>query len=162
MARPKKLDTPTKEHFVGFWLSEELYQVVLTEAKKAGLSQSAYWRSLAVNQEVRQRPVLIHNVDAIVSELRQINKLGSIVTSNASARLARVRQYVYYMDQLNSFSISLAGGESGRLVKSEYFTTLYEDLDNMETLIQLSTTSTLDARTLLQNHLTELQNALPR
>ena len=77
MARPKKLDTPTKEHFVGFWLSEELYQVVLTEAKKAGLSQSAYWRSLAANQEIRQQPVLIHNVDAIITELRQINKLGS-------------------------------------------------------------------------------------
>lgn len=99
---------------------------------------------------------------ASASAIDEVNKLGSIVTSNAPARLARVRQYVYYMDQLNSFSISLAGGESGRLVKSEYFTTLYADLDNMETLIQLSTTSTLDARTLLQNHLTELQNALPR
>ena len=77
MARPKKLDTPTKGRFVGFWISEELYQVVLIEAKKAGLSQSAYWRSLAANQEVRQQPVLIHNVDAIITELRQINKLGS-------------------------------------------------------------------------------------
>lgn len=77
MARPKKLDTPTKGRFVGFWISEELYQVASTEAKKAGLSQSAYWRSLAANQEIRQQPVLIHNVDAIVSELRQINKLGS-------------------------------------------------------------------------------------
>ena len=76
MARPKKLDTPTKGRFVGFWISEELYHVASTEAKKAGLSQSAYWRSLAANQQIRQQPVLIHNVDAIVSELQQINKLG--------------------------------------------------------------------------------------
>ena len=99
---------------------------------------------------------------ASASAIDEVSKLGSIVTSNASARLARVRQYVYYMDQLNSFSISLAGGESGRLVSADYFTTLYADLETMENLLQLSTTSTLDARTLLQNHLTELQNALPR
>ncbi len=91
----------------------------------------------------------------------EVNKLGSIVTSNASARLARVRQYVFYMDQLNSLSISLAGGEAGRLVSADRFTTLYADLETMENLIQLSTTSTLDARTLLQNHLMELQDALP-
>ena len=72
-----------------------------------------------------------------------------------------MRQYVYYMEQLNSLSISLAGGEAGRLISADRFTTLYADLETMENLIQLSTTSTLDARTLLQNHLTELQDALP-
>ena len=99
---------------------------------------------------------------ASASAIEEVSKLGSIVTSNASAQLARVRQYVYYMDQLNSFSISLAGGEMGRLVKADYFTTLYADLETMDNLLQLSTTSTLDARTMLQTHLTELQNTLPR
>ncbi len=98
---------------------------------------------------------------ASASAIEEAGRLGSIVTSNASAQLARVRQYVFYMDQLNSLSISLAGGDSGRLVSSDRFTTVYADLDSLETLIQLSTTSTLDARTLLQNHLTELQAALP-
>ncbi len=98
---------------------------------------------------------------ASASAIEEIGRLGSIVTSNASARLARVRQYVYYMEQLNSLSISLAGGEAGRLISADRFTTLYADLETMENLIQLSTTSTLDARTLLQNHLTELQDALP-
>ena len=110
-----------------------------------------------VQSQIRQRMY-----SASASALDEIGKLGSIVTSNASARLARVRQYVYYIEQLNGFSISLAGGEGGRLVSADYFTTLYADLDTIESLIQLSTTSTLDARTLLQNHLTELQNALPR
>ncbi len=98
---------------------------------------------------------------ASAAAIDEVDRLGSIVTSNASARLARVRQYVYYMDQLNSLSISLAGGEGGRLISADRFTTLYADLETMENLIQLSTTSTLDARTLLQTHLTELQNALP-
>ena len=98
---------------------------------------------------------------ASASAIEEVGRLGSIVTSNASARLSRVRQYVYYMEQLNSLSISLAGGEAGRLISADRFTTLYADLETMENLIQLSTTSTLDARTLLQNHLTELQDALP-
>lgn len=98
---------------------------------------------------------------ASASAVEEVGRLGSIVTSNASARLARVRQYVFYMDQLNSLSISLAGSEAGRLVSADRFTTLYADLETMENLIQLSTTSTLDARTLLQNHLMELQDALP-
>ena len=98
---------------------------------------------------------------ASASAIEEIGRLGSIVTSNASARLARVRQYVYYMEQLNRLSISLAGGEAGRLISADRFTTLYADLETMENLIQLSTTSTLDARTLLQNHLMELQDALP-
>lgn len=99
---------------------------------------------------------------ACSSAIDEIGRLGSIVTSNASAQLARVRQYVFYMEQLNSFSISLAGGEGGRLVSADRFTTLYSDLETIENLIQLSTTSTLDARTLLQDHLTQLQNTLPR
>ena len=109
-----------------------------------------------VQTQIKQRMY-----SASASALSEIEKLGSIVTSNASARLARVRQNVFFMEQLNSFSVSLAGGESGRLVSADYFTTLYSDLDAIENLIQLSTTSTLDARTLLQNHLTELQKALP-
>ena len=99
---------------------------------------------------------------ASASAIDEVNRLGSIVTSNASARLSRVRQYIFYMEQLNNMSISLAGGESGRLVSAARFTDLYADLDNMETLIQLSTTSTIDARTQLTAHLTELQNEIPR
>ena len=122
MARPKKLDIPTKRRFVGFWLSEELYQVVSTEAKKAGLSQSAYWRSLAANQQIRQQPVLIHNVDAIVTELRQINKLGS-----------NLNQIARYFNENGLMTNSLAKelqetlhtlqdscGRLGRAVEKEY------------------------------------------
>ena len=57
--------------------------------------------------------------------------------------------------------IPARGGEGGRLISADRFTVLYTDMETVENLIQLSTTSTLDARTLLQRHLTELQNALP-
>ena len=99
---------------------------------------------------------------ASAAAIDEVSRLNSIVTSNYSARLDRVRQYVYYMDQLNTMSISLAGGESGRLVRADFFTTLNEDLDTMDDLLALSTTSTLDARTKLQNHLEELQASLRR
>jgi len=114
-----------------------------------------YQRKVAMQFEQRM-------YSASAAAIDEVSRLNSIVTSNYSARLARVRQYVYYMDQLNTMSISLAGGESGRLVRADFFTTLNEDLDTMDDLLALSTTSTLDARTKLQNHLEELQASLRR
>ena len=64
------------------------------------------------------------------------------------------------MEQLNSLSISLAGGEGGRLAPDAYFTQLYSDLDTFEAIVQQSTTSTLDIRSQLLNHLTQLQALL--
>ena len=34
------------------------------------------------------------------SAIDEVNRLGSIVTSSASSRIGRVRQYIYYMEQL--------------------------------------------------------------
>ena len=97
---------------------------------------------------------------ASVSAMDEVNRMGGIITSNAPARLGRVRQYIYYMEQLNSMSISLAGGESGRLVQDDAFVALYQDLENFENVLQQSTSSTLDARTILTAHLTALQATL--
>ena len=97
---------------------------------------------------------------ASVSAVEEVNRLGSIVTSNASARLGRIRQYIYYMEQLNAISMSLAGGESGRLAPEDAFPALYGDLETLEELLQQSTVSTLDARSLLLTHLQSLQACL--
>ena len=94
---------------------------------------------------------------ASAAAVDEVNKLGSIVTSNASARLARVRQYIYYMEQLNALSISLTGKQ---LAPADAFTALYGDLESFEGLLQQSTTSTLDARSLLLTHLQALQALL--
>ncbi len=87
----------------------------------------------------------------------EVNKLGSIVTSNASARLARVRQHIYYMEQLNDLSISLTGN---RLAPDDAFTVLNSDLETFEELLQQSTTTPLNARSLLITHLQALQTVL--
>ena len=64
------------------------------------------------------------------------------------------------MEQLNAVSMALAGGESGRLAPDDAFSALYNDLNNFESITQQATTSTLDARTQLLNHLTLLQGIL--
>ena len=82
-----------------------------------------------------------------------------VVIRKTASRLAKVRQYVYLMDQLNAISIALSG-EGGRLAPAEAFTALYSDLDAMEALMQTATASTLDSRTVLLAHLTYLKDCL--
>ena len=95
---------------------------------------------------------------ASVSAVDELNKIGSIVSSNSPGQLGRVRAYVYYMEQLNALSISLYG-ESGRMAPSDAFTTLYSDLETFEKLLQQAA-SIIDTRTLMLNHLRALQSYL--
>ena len=97
---------------------------------------------------------------AASSAVNEVNRMGGYTTSSTNSQLSRIRQYIYYMEQLNSLSISLAGGEGGRLAPDAYFTQLYSDLDTFEAIVQQSTTSTLDIRSQLLNHLTQLQALL--
>lgn len=99
-------------------------------------------------------------INAVSSAIDEANRMSGMVTSNISSRLAKVRQYVYYMDQLNALSISLSGGESGRLAPDDAFAALYKDLEEFEAITQQATTSTLDIRTRLLNHLTGLKLVL--
>ncbi len=94
---------------------------------------------------------------ASAAAIDEVDRLGSIVTSNASARLARVRQHIYYMEQLNDLSISLTGN---RLAPDDAFTVLNSDLETFEELLQQSTTTPLNARSLLITHLQALQTVL--
>ena len=97
---------------------------------------------------------------AVSNAVNEVNRMGGYTTSSTNAQLSRIRQYIYYMEQLNSLSLYLAGGESGRLAPDAYFTQLYSDLDTFEAIVQQSTTSTLDIRSQLLNHLTQLQALL--
>lgn len=95
------------------------------------------------------------------SAIDEVNRLGSIVTSSAASRIGRVRQYIYYMEQLNSIMVSL-DGKGASLTPDDVFPTLYADLETLEELILQSTTPTLDARSTLLNHLQTLQAYLDR
>ena len=97
---------------------------------------------------------------AASSAVNEVNRMGGYTTSSTNSQLSRIRQYIYYMEQLNSLSISLAGGEGGRLAPDAYFTQLYSDLDTFEAIVQQSTTSTLDIRSQLLTHMTQLQTLL--
>ena len=96
---------------------------------------------------------------AVSSAIDEANRIRS-VTSDTSSRLAKVRQYVYLMQQLNDLSMRLHGGEMGRLAPSQDFTDLISDLDAFEAQIQSATSPTMDIWTALTEHLTALQQKL--
>ena len=104
-----------------------------------------------VQLQVRQRLY-----SACTSAIDEVNRLGSIVTSSAASRIGRVRQYIYYMEQLNSIMVSL-DGKGASLAPDDVFPTLYADLQTLEELILQSTSPTLDARSTLLSHLQTLQ-----
>ncbi len=109
-----------------------------------------------VQVQVRQRLY-----STCTSAIDEVNRLGSIVTSSAASRIGRVRQYIYYMEQLNSIIVSL-DGKGASLAPDDVFPTLYADLETLEELILQSTTPTLDARSTLLSHLQTLQAYLNR
>ena len=95
------------------------------------------------------------------SAIDEVNGLGSIVTSSAVSRIGRVRQYIYYMKQLNSIIVAL-DGKGASLVPDDVIPTLEADLETLEDLILQSTSPTLNARTTLLDHLQKLQSYLNR
>lgn len=105
-------------------------------------------------QQLRQR-----TVSAVEAATAEVKTMGGIVTSNSNARLAKVRQYVYHAEQLDQLAVSLQG-ESARMIPLEALTAIYDTLDTFEAQVAASTSSTLDTRTLLLSHLTQLQTLL--
>lgn len=104
-----------------------------------------------VQVQIRQRLY-----SACSSTIDEVNRLGSIITSSASSRIGRVRQYIYYMEQLNAIIVSL-DGKGASLVPDDVFPTLNSDLETLEEMILQSTTPTLNARSQLLTHLQTLQ-----
>ncbi len=95
----------------------------------------------------------------VSSAIDQVNRMSSSVISSTGSRIAVVRQYVYAMEQINEISIAL-NGEGGRFLPDEAFTALYGDLTSFETLTQTATSSTIEARNLLLNHLMAAQHVI--
>lgn len=109
-----------------------------------------------VYQSHSRREIRQQMVNAVVSAMDEGNRLSSGVSSNTYARLARIRQYIYHAEQINSMSMILSGN-SGRLAPDEAFTALYDDLTAYEDVTQAATSSAMDIRTRLMTHLTALQ-----
>jgi len=86
-------------------------------------------------------------------------RLTSSVQSNTTTTLSQIRQYIYSIDQMNNLSISL-DGETGRIVPDDAIKALYQDIEAYFSIIQTNTSSILETRTLLVNHLNALQLVL--
>ena len=108
----------------------------------------------------RTRQQLMIRVRACCVDTRNLaEKLSTSVQSNTALQLANIQQGIYAMDQFNSASMQLYG-ESGRLVPQEALTALYADMQSYFSIIQTSTVSVLEFRTLLLQHLSALQELL--
>ena len=77
MARPKKENPPTKEHFIHVRVTEDLYDVISKEASEAHLSVSAYFRKLATDKRITLKKEIIFNDPELLSALSNLGKIGS-------------------------------------------------------------------------------------
>ena len=114
----------------------------------------------AASYRTRSRDQISHRIMSDLPNARTLaERLTSSVQSNTASTLAQIRQYVYAMDQLNNMAISL-DGEGSRIIPADAINALYQDLDTYYTIIQTNTSSVLETRTLLINHLNALQLVL--
>lgn len=77
MARKKKEFPPVKERFIGFRVTEDLYQVIETEASQAKMSVSEYCRSVATNKRIILKKEKIFNSPELLTALSNLGKIGS-------------------------------------------------------------------------------------
>ena len=113
-------------------------------------SSAAIFKGQTKNQFTN---VMSSNVSYAINE---VDRLESSTNSMTQQKLGVIRQYVYTMETVNNMSVQLYG-ESGRFAPAEAFTALYSDISSYETLSQGAKSSTLDVRTMLQEHLRSLQ-----
>ncbi len=106
------------------------------------------------------RDLFARRIDSnLVDAISQVNRLSGSVQSNSFIKISQIRQHIYAMEQVNLLSVAMLG-EGGRFIAQEAIDALFSDLDNYEITIQTATGNTLEDRTLLLNHLTQLQEAL--
>ena len=77
MARKKKEFPPVKERFIGFRVTEELYEIIETEASQAKISVSEYCRSLATNKRIILKKEKVFDNPELLSALSNLGKIGS-------------------------------------------------------------------------------------
>ena len=86
-------------------------------------------------------------------------RLTSSLQSNTPVTLSQIRQYIYSIDQMNKLAIHL-DGEGGRIVPNNAISALYQDIEAYFSIMHPRTSSILETRTLLVNHLNALQLVL--
>ena len=77
MARKKKEFPPVKERCIGFRVTEDLYQVIETEASQAKMSVSEYCRTVATNKRIIIKKEKVFNSPELLTALSNLGKIGS-------------------------------------------------------------------------------------
>ena len=75
--RRKRNERPKRERQIHFRVTQEMYELISTDAHNAGMSVSVYCRNAVLNRKIVQRPPVFHDDTALVQELRNLNKLGN-------------------------------------------------------------------------------------
>lgn len=83
MARKKKEFPPVKERFIGFRVTEELYEIIESEASQAKMSVSEYCRSLATNKRIILKKEKVFDNPELLSALSNLGKIGSNINQIA-------------------------------------------------------------------------------
>ena len=148
-----------RQNMANYRLRNTIIAVILVLSLAGCIFFGSMYGSAATYRS-RSRDQITYRVMSDLTNARSLaERLTSSVQSNTPIQLAQIRQYVYSMDQMNSLAIQL-DGESGRIVPADAISALYEDIDAYFTTIQTNTTSILEIRTLLINHLNALQLVL--
>lgn len=77
MARKKKEFPPVKERFIGFRVTEDLYEIIENEAALAKMSVSEYCRNLATHKKIVMKKEIVFNNPDLLSSLSNLGKIGS-------------------------------------------------------------------------------------
>jgi hypothetical protein len=100
-----------------------------------------------------------YTVIAVSDAIDSVNRLTTGIQSDSAAKLALVRQNIFLIDRLSSLSLSICGEAT---VPPEALTALYDDVNRYQELLQTVSSSTLETRSTLLNHLLSLQDLLIR
>lgn len=77
MARKKKEFPPVKERFIGFRVTEELYEIIENEASLSKMSVSEYCRNLATHKKIVLKKEVVFDNPELLSALSNLGKIGS-------------------------------------------------------------------------------------
>lgn len=122
---------------------------------------SIAWLRASAYRHAAEEQFAARTKDAVENALVELSGMTGGVQSNSTIKLAKIRQYIYSIDQINQISMRISG-EAGRMVPQQAIVALYDDIDTYERLVQTATSSTLDIRTLLQTHLMALNEELKK
>lgn len=77
MARPKKTITPIKEKRIMFRVTDELYEVIATEASSAKMTVSEYCRKVCIDKRLIVKKEVVFDSPELLSSLSNLGKIGS-------------------------------------------------------------------------------------